>query len=129
MDYKHGNIGSKKILDGEVAHKNNSEKQPYSRPYLTRRDNICCQQFLKTNTFTRTGETFKIFHQLNCKYSQLIYLLQSWICQLQYVSENETSFNIRLNDHRKDSKNTSLILASKIFKIKVITLEGMTTLA
>ena len=70
-------IGSKKILDDKVVHKNNSRKQFYCRPCLTRTD-ICCEQVLKTNTFTsyRTGETFKIFHQLNCKSSHLIYLLQ-----------------------------------------------------
>ena len=69
-------IGSKKILDGSVVPKNNSKKQLYCRPCLTRRDNICCQQALKTNTFRsyRTGETFNIFHQLNCKSSYLIYL-------------------------------------------------------
>ena len=66
-------IESKKILDGKVVRKNNSKKQLYCRPCLTRRDNICCQQVLKTSTFTsyRTGETFRIFHQLNCKSSQI----------------------------------------------------------
>ena len=107
-------IGSKKMLDGKVVRKNISKKQLYCRPCLTRRDNICCQQVLKTNTFTsyRTGETFKIFHQLNCKSSHLIYLLQCQISQLQYVSKSETSFNIRLNNHRKDSKH----LACKHFQ-------------
>ena len=111
-------IGSKKILDGKVVCKNNSKKQLYCRPCITRRDNICCQQVLKTNTFTsyRTGETFKIFHQLNCKSSHLIYLLQCRICQLQYVGKSETSFNIRLNNHRKDSKNKNPILACKHFQ-------------
>ena len=45
-------IGSKKILDGKVVRENNSKKQLYCRPRLTRRNNICCQQVLKTNTFT-----------------------------------------------------------------------------
>ena len=54
-------IGSKKILNGKVVRKNNSKKQLYCTPCLTRKDNICCQQGLKTNTFPsyRTGE--KIF--------------------------------------------------------------------
>ena len=79
--------------------KNKSKKQLYCRPCLTRRDYICCQQVLRTNIFTsyRTGETFKIFHQLNCKSSYLIYLLQCRICQ-QHVGKSETSFNIRLKD-------------------------------
>ena len=95
-------IGSKKILDGKAVRKNNSKKQLYCRPCVTRRD-ICCQQVLKTNTFT----SYRTFHQLNCKSSHLIYLLQCRICQLQYVRKIETSFNIRLNNHRKDSKNTN----------------------
>ena len=67
-------IGSKKILNGKVVRENNSNMRLYYRPCLTRRDNICWQQVLKTNTFTsyRTAETFKIFHQLNCKSSHLI---------------------------------------------------------
>ena len=109
-------IGSKKILDGKVVRENNSKKQLYCRPCLTRRDKICCQQVLKTSTFTsyRTGETFRIFHQLNC--NLLIYLLQCRICQLQYVGKSETSFNIRLNNRRKDSKNKNPILACKHFQ-------------
>ena len=111
-------IGSKKILDGKVVRKNNSKKQLCCRSCHTRRDNICCQQVLKTKTFTsyRTGETFKIFHQLNCKSSHLIYLLQCGICQLQYVGKSEASFNIRLKNHRKDSKNKNPILACKHFQ-------------
>ena len=78
----------------------------------------CSQQILKTNTFTsyRTGETFKIFHQLNCKSSHFIYLIQCQICQLQYVGKIATSFDIRLNSHRKESKNKNPILACKHFQ-------------
>ena len=78
----------------------------------------CSQQILKTNTFTsyRTGETFKIFHQLNCKSSHFIYLIQCQICQLQYVGKIATSFDIRLNSHRKESKNKNPILACKYFQ-------------
>ena len=76
--------GSKNILDGKVVHRNNSTKQLYCRPCLNRRDNICCQQISKTNIFAsyRTGEMFKIFHQLNCKNAYLIYVLQCRLCQL-----------------------------------------------
>ena len=111
-------IRSKKILDGKIVRKNNSKKEPYCRPCLTRRDTICCQDVLKRNTFIsyRTGETFKFFHQLNCKSSHLIYLLQFRICQLQCVGKIEASFNIRLNNHSKDSKNKNPILACKYFQ-------------
>ena len=111
-------IESKKILNDKVIHKNNGKKQLYCRPCLTKRDNNCYQQVLKTNTFTcyRTGKTFNIFRQLNCKSSHFIRLLQCRICQIQYVDKSETLFNIRLNNHRKDSKKKNSIVASKHFQ-------------
>ena len=111
-------IGSKKILDGKVVRKKVSHKQLFCKPCLTRIDNICYQEVLKTNTFTsyRTSKKFKVFHQLNYKCSHLIYWLQSRICQPQYVGKSETSFNIRLNNHRKDSKNKNPILVGKHFQ-------------
>ena len=45
-----------------------------------------------------------------------MYLLHCPVCQLQYVGKSETSFNIRLNNHRKDSKNKNPILACKHFQ-------------
>ena len=111
-------IGGKKILHGKEGRKNNNKKQLYCRPCLTRRDNIFFQQVLKTNTFTsyRTDATFQFFHQLNCKAWYLIYLLQCWICQLQYVGKTGTSFNIRLNNLRKDCKSKNPILVWKYFR-------------
>ena len=38
------------------------------------------------------------------------------ICLLKYVGKSETSFHIRLNNHRKDSKNTNPILACKYYQ-------------
>ena len=72
----------------------------------------------QTRSFTiyKTGETFEIFHQLNCKSSHLIYLLECRICQLQVVGKSETSFNIRLNDHRKNIKNKYSVLAYNHFQ-------------
>ena len=84
-------IESKKLLDGKVVHKNNSKKQLCCRPCLNRRDSICCQQVLKTNTFTscRTGETFKIFHQSNCIHTSFTYY------NAEFVSYN-TLVKVRL---------------------------------
>ena len=67
---------------------------------------LCCQQVLKTTTFTsiQTRETFTIFHQVTCHSNYLIYLLECIMCKIQYVGNYETSFNIRLNNHRKDMK-------------------------
>ena len=38
------------------------------------------------------------------------------IFNLHYVSKNETPFNIRLNNHRKNVKDPKLILADKHFR-------------
>ena len=72
----------------------------------------------KKNTFTsyRTDRTFEVFHQLNCKSSHLIYL-QCRIYQLQYyVGKSKASFIIRLNDHRKDSKDKKSNSGMQTFK-------------
>ena len=108
-------IKSKEILAGKVERIYINKSPLYCRLCFARRDNICSQQVLKTNTFTscRTGEKFKTFHQLNCKSLLLIYFIQCWICQLQYLGKSETSFNIRLQNHWKDSKNKNPILACK----------------
>ena len=78
---------------------------------------LCCQQVLKTTTFTsaQTRETFTIFYQVTCHSNYVIYLLECIICKIQYVGKSETSFNIRLNNHRKDIKKPNAIEASKHF--------------
>ena len=38
------------------------------------------------------------------------------LCDKQYVGKAETSFNIRLNNHRKDVKKVDAILACKHFQ-------------
>ena len=35
------------------------------------------------------------------------------MCKIQYIGKSETPFNIRLNNHRKDSKKPNPILACK----------------
>ena len=62
-----------------------------------------------------SGETFKIYHRVNCKISFVIYLLECYICNIQYVGKSETPFNISLNSHRKDVKNPNAIPAWKHF--------------
>ena len=40
------------------------------------------------------------------------------LCKIQYVGKAETAFNLRLNNHRKDTKNSNSILACKHFQEK-----------
>ena len=78
---------------------------------------LCCQQLISTTTFksNQTNKTFKTYHRVNCKSSFVIYLLECYICNIQYVGKSETPFNIRLNNHRKDVKNPHAISACKHF--------------
>ena len=78
---------------------------------------LCCQQVLKTRTFasTQTRETFTIFHQITCHSNYVIYLLECIMCKIQYVEKPEISFNIRLNNHRKDIKIANAIEACENF--------------
>ena len=114
-------IGSNKILNNNVIRKKKAEKKHlFCIPCYTRRDNLCCQQVEKTNVFKsyKTGKTknIKIFHQLTCKSQAIIYLLQCRICFIQYVGKIETTFDLRLNNHRKDSNKKDAILACTHFQ-------------
>ena len=40
------------------------------------------------------------------------------LCKMQYVGKAETAFNLRLNNHRKDTKKPNSILACKYFQEK-----------
>ena len=40
------------------------------------------------------------------------------LCKMQYVGKAETAFNLRLNNHRKDTKKPNSILACKHFQEK-----------
>ena len=112
-------IGSNIISNEKVVRKKVSLKQQqrYCSPCNSRRNNLCCKQDLKTNTFksTSTNEEFKIYHELTCKSTYLIYLLECQLHKVQYIGKCETPFNIRLNNHRKDVKNPQSIPACKHF--------------
>ena len=76
---------------------------------------MCCKQVNTTATFTsnHTIEVFDIYHSLNFKSKCVIYLLEWSICKIQYLGISETPFHIRLNNHRKDTKDPSTRSACK----------------
>ena len=75
---------------------------------------LCPMQLNKFKS-NQTKKTFKIYHGVNCKSSFVIYLLECYICNIQYDSKSETPFNIRLNNHRKYVQNPNAIPAFKHF--------------
>ena len=53
------------------------------------------------------------FFNLNCQSEYVIYLLECILCKIQYVGKAETACNLRLNNHRKDTKKSNSILVCK----------------
>lgn len=82
------------------------------RPCLSRANNKCCKQMVSTNHFTNrtTGKKFNIYHNLNCKSHNVIYLIECSLCNYKpYVGKSETPSNLRTNNHRHDSKKQDSI--------------------
>ena len=64
---------------------------------------------LINNTSTFPGmrqddKVFDIFYTVNCQSTFVIYIIECWICRLQYVGKTKTAFNLRLNNHRNHIK-------------------------
>ena len=92
-------------------------KSGYWKPCFSRTNNLCCKQVLLAATFksNATLKAYQIFHQLYCKSSHIIYLLQCLKCQIQYVGKPEIKFSITLNNRRKDI-HSHLYLKNKLIK-------------
>ena len=77
---------------------------------------LCSQQYLQATTFTstQTKHTFTILYQVTGHSNYIIYLLECIMCK-QYAGKFKTSFNFRLNNHRKDIKKPNAIEACKHF--------------
>lgn len=94
------------------------KKQLFYSPCYARKEKLCFQQFIKINSFTsyQTGQTFKIFHQLDCKSYGLIYLLQCQICHLQYIGKSETVLTYNSTVIGKTEKQNAILLCQH-FKV------------
>ena len=73
---------------------------------------------VNTNTFksNQTKRVFNINHTITCKSQWITYLLECILCNIQFVGKSENSFNIRLNNHRKDVSNPKAIPACVHFR-------------
>ena len=85
----------------------------------------CCRQMQRSSTFNSktTGKTYKIFCSVNCKSSNVIYILTCSRCGLQYVGESMQPFHKRLNGHRSDLTKKPHIPVSQHFRLPDHTLE------
>ena len=112
-------IGSNTIEHNKKLIRSNNKVNGKSSPCLSNTRTLCCKQVVSTTSFksNQTNRVFKIFHIIDCKSTFLIYLLECNICNIQYVDKSETTFNIRLNNHRKDVKDPNALPADKHFTL------------
>ena len=73
-----------------------------------------CQRSKNTLRSIQIKKIRNIFHQITCKSSYAVCLLECIICEIQYVGKFEAQLN-RLNNHRKNIKNPNVIEACKHF--------------
>ena len=113
-------IGRTRIENGKVKKFNISARTGKCTPSLSGPRTLCCNQVLTRNTFMnqQTKRTFNIFFNLNCKSKYVIYLMECILCRIQYVEKAEAAFNLRLNNHKKDTEKPNSILACKHFEKK-----------
>ena len=52
---------------------------------------------------------FDVWFNLNCRKECVICLMECILCNIQYVGKAYSTFNIRLNNQRKDSKEANSI--------------------
>ena len=84
-----------------LAFKRNKKCQPC----YTRSINLCCKRLKTCSTFQSVfnKNTFLIRHNVTCKSSSVIYLMECCLCQKsQYNGKSEYSVNLRINTHRND---------------------------
>ena len=106
-------IRSTRIENGKVKKFNIPSRTGKCTPCLSGAGTVCFNQVLTTNTIIsqQTKRTFNIFFNLNCKSGYVIYVMECISYKMQYVGKVETVFNLRLNNHRKDTKKPNSFLA------------------
>ena len=106
------------IENDKVKKSNIPSRTGKCTPCLSGTKTLFCNQVLITNTFMSQQPTFNIFFNLNCKNQYIIYFMKCILCKMQYVGKAKTAFNLRLNNHRKDTKKSNFILICKHFQVK-----------
>ena len=114
-----------KELIGRNCIKNGKHKQAKSAftvgncsQCLSKTGNLDWSQLTSPTAFINQQKRrkWKIYHKGNWKSEYVIYFMECTLCSKQYVGKAATAFNIRLNNHRKDTKNQNAILAFRHFQ-------------
>ena len=87
---------------------------------ITRSMNLSCKQLKICSTFQNAfnKNTFVIRHNVICKSSCVIYLMQCCHCEKsQYVEKSEYSLNLRTDTRRNDLRPTDCRQCNKHFQM------------
>ena len=90
----------------------------------------CCRHMQRSSLYTSkvTGKQYKIFCTVNCKSANIIYILECFVCCLQYVGESKQPFHKRLNGHRSDLTKKPFLPVSQHFGLSDHSLEDFNKL-
>ena len=112
-------IGSNTIKHNKKLIRSSNNVNGKSSHFVSNTRTLCYKQVVSTTSFksNQTNRVFKIFHNINCKSTFLIYLHECNICNIQYVGKIETTLNIPLNNHRKDVKDQNALPVDKHFTL------------
>ena len=103
-------LGGNKIENGKVVRQKHNHTGICS-PCRPNRAYKCCRQMRSTSTFKNrlTGKVYQIYHRVNCKDRNIIYLLECIKCNDRpYVGKSEPQMNFRINGHRSDVDKNKL---------------------
>ena len=110
-------IGGHKIENDKVV-KRKVNFEGLCSPCRSKRGNKCCKQMKTTSTFRNrhSNKEYKIFHRVNCKDKNVIYLLECIKCDDKgYVGKSEMETNLRMNGHRSDARRTDKLAVDTHF--------------
>lgn len=97
------------------------------RPCLKPRCLVCnAMQETSRATSTQSKFSVNIRGNLTCDSSNVIYLLECSVCNLQYIGQTETPFRIRFNNHRAHAKSTPSLPLSKHLNLPGHSFEKLT---
>ena len=104
-------IGQHRLSKGKVI-KPAIQSTGNCKPCRSQQGNKCCKLVQDTSSFMNrhTGKIFRIFHQLTCKSTNVIYLMECKKCNSKaYVGKSEIPVHKRINGHRSDAKKATSI--------------------
>ena len=112
-------LGKKTIINNRKQLCQNINPNHYLKPCNSSLNNLCCTQVQSTNTFrsTVTQKALKVYNKLNCESKYLIYIMECVLCNKQYTSKSETTFNLRVSSHQKDLNKQNSLQADQHFRL------------